>query len=199
MTTELEAVNKILQAVGTRPWVGAISSTSPLDVQLAQQMFNDTMRQRQLKGYQWNRIATETAAPDGSNEIVIVSTWLRVDTRGADAFRDVVKIDTKLYDRDNDTFEFTQASGLKVVALVERTLAEIPEAFIEWIIAESARKFQAVVQGDATRDRQLRADEMDAKAIAMTEELRNVDANILNGTGPARNAVFRLRTPRRLY
>ena len=196
MTTELEAVNKILQSVGTRP-VTAISASSPADVLLAQQLFSDVTRERQLRGYHWNRIYTETGDPNGSNEIVLDSTWLRVDTRGTDAHRDVVKIDTKLFDRDEDTYEFS--GKLDVTVLVERSLAEIPEDFIEWIIAEAARKFQAIQQGDARRDQQLRADEIAAKRIAMAGELRNVDANILNGYGGARNAVYRRRLGRKLY
>ncbi len=196
MTTELEAVNKILQSVGTRP-VTALTASSPVDVLLAQQLFADTTRQRQLHGYSWNRIYTDTADPDGSNNIVIVSSWLRVDSRGVDALEDVVKVDTLLFDRLNDTLEFD--SSLEVTVLIERTLAEIPEDFIEWIIAEASRKFQAIQQGDARRDSQLRADERDAKSIAMVGELRNVDANILNGFGPARWAASRRRLPWRRY
>jgi hypothetical protein len=196
MTTELQAVNKILQSVGTRP-VTTLLATSPVDVLLAQQIFSDVTRERQLHGYHWNRIYTKTVAPDVSGFIAVSSTWLRVDTRAEDSITDVVKVGLQLFDRINDTNVFT--SALKVTVLVERALTDIPEEFIEWIIAESSRKFQAIQQGDARRDGQLRGDERDAKAIAMTGELRNVDANILNGYGPARSATHRRRTPRRLY
>jgi len=196
MTTELQAVNKILQSVGTRS-VAALSATSPVDVLLAQQILSDVTRERQLNGYHWNRIYTTTAAPDGAGTITLDSSWLRVDTRAEDAYTDVVKVGTYLFDRMNDTAVFT--SALKVTVLIERPLTEIPEDFIEWIIAESSRKFQAILQGDARRDNQLRGDERDAKAIAMVGEIRNTDANILNGYGPARSAVSRRRSIWRRY
>ena len=86
-----------------------------------------------------------------------------------------------------------------MAVILERDLEDIPELWVDWIIAEAARKFQAIQQGDPRRDQQLRADEAAAKAAAMAEEISNIDMNIKNIAGPASMATQRyypqLRSP----
>lgn len=190
--TELQAVNYILGKVGTSP-VTAISASSPPDVLLAQSLFLEVLKDRQAEGYYWNTLYTTTPDPDGSGVITVSSSWLSVDTRGANRNTHVVQVGLELFDVENDTNVFDGA--LEVIVIVERDLSDVPHTFVGWVIAEAARKFQAIQVGDSQRDQQLRADEMEAKAKAMADDISDADVNIADIKGPARDAVNRFFPP----
>ena len=190
MATELEAVNEMLRAVGQTP-VTSITATSPRQVLLAQAEFAAVVKRIQTSGWHWNTLRTISPAPDGSSNINVPSTYLSVDMDpyGSDRCLDVIKVGTLLFDRGNDTDEFS--GTLEILAVVERDLADIPDAFYEWMVAEASRRFHASSHGDPKRDRELRADEQVARGAARREEMRTRDANRLHNSRAIRRNTFK--------
>jgi len=179
MATELEAVNTILRAVGTSP-VTAITASSPRQVLLAQAEWQATLKRMQSVGWHWNTLRTISNDPDPvTKQIALPGTYLGVDVDplGCDRELDVVKVSGVLFDRANDTDEFD--STLELIATIERPIDEIPQTFYEWAVAEATRRFHSATHGDPKRDRELRSDERDARAMARAEEMRTFDANAL--------------------
>lgn len=180
----------MLRAVGQSP-VTTITASSPRQVILAQAEFQDTLKRMQTRGWHWNTLLTTSPAPDGSKNINVPSTYLSVDVSpyGSDRCLDIIKVDTLLFNVTDDTDEFDSTLELSVV--IERSLAEVPQAFYEWAVAEASRLFHAATHGDATRDRELRADEQNARALARKEEFRTKDANALRNSTAVRRNTYR--------
>ena len=179
MATELEAVNEMLRAVGQVP-VTSITASSPRAVLLAQAEWQAAMKEIQTMGWHWNTILTISNEPDGvTSQISLPSSYLHVDVdpQGCDRTRDIVQVSGILYDRENDTDEFD--STLELLAVIERPIDEIPEVFYQWMVKKATRRFHAATHGDPQRDRQLRADEEEARAAARTDEMRTRDGNAL--------------------
>ncbi len=189
MATELEAVNQMLRAVGQTP-VTSITASSPRQVLLAQAEFAAVVKRIQTSGWHWNTLRTTSPAPDGSSNITVPSTYLSVDVDpyGSDRCEDIIKVGDLLFDRGNDTDEFS--STLEILAVVERALADIPDAFYEWMVAEASRRFHASTHGDPARDRELRSDEQVARGAARKEEFRTRDANRLTNSKVIRRHTF---------
>lgn len=190
MATELEAVNQMLRATGQAP-VTAITATSPRQVLLAQAEFLSTVKKIQTIGWHWNTLRTISPAPDGSGQITVPNTYLGVDTDpiGADRCENIIMVGLELFDIRNDTNVFSSTLELEVI--VERTLAQIPNSFMEWIIAEATRRFHAATHGDGGRDRELRSDEATARSQARAENMRTSDSNALRHNRTIRRHTYK--------
>ena len=169
----------MLRAVGQTP-VTTITASSPRAVLLAQAEWQAAMKEIQTMGWHWNSLLTISNEPhEVTSHISIPSEYLAVDVdpNGCDRDRDIVKVSDILFDRENDTDEFS--STLELLAIIERPIEEIPEAFYQWMVKRATRRFHAATHGDPGRDRELRADEEEARAAARADEMRTRDGNSL--------------------
>ena len=105
-TSELEAVNRVLQMLGEAP-VNSLSGQFGLAKQ-AQDSLTDVSRRVQAEGWSFNTDYQVTIKPDSNKNLLVGSNVSRVvvDILAYPDY-DIVERKGKLYDRLNQTFEFT--------------------------------------------------------------------------------------------
>ena len=136
-TTETEAVNALLRAVGIAP-VGSLSSTN-LDVVDAIQTLSTVNRSVQGKGWYFNTRFNREYLRDTMGEIELPANVLEVKmgANSAGATGSIIVRDGKLYDLDNDTSVLTTNYYLDIIELLE--FEQLPQAARDYIVARAIR------------------------------------------------------------
>ena len=191
-TTELEAVNIMLAAIGEAP-VNTLTGTLPVDVKLAQTTLEEVNKEVQTEGWSFNTEINVELTRDGSNHIALASNVLIVDPNIHDhPDVDAIQIGLKLYDRKEHTYEFDD--DLKCTIVYFRTFDEIPEPAKRYINIKAARIFVDRLVSDEGLRTYTQQDEVRARSILMETDLSNADHNILRGD-PALTSVFGTYSP----
>tara|TARA_R100000808_G_C2080413_1_gene104477 strand:- start:146 stop:748 length:603 start_codon:yes stop_codon:yes gene_type:complete len=191
-TTELEAVNIMLAAIGESP-VNTLTGTLPVDVKLAQTTLEEVNKEVQTEGWSFNTEINVPLPRDGSNHIALASNVLIVDPNVHDhPDVDAIQIGLKLYDRKEHTYEFDD--DLKCTVVYFRTFDEIPEPAKRYINIKAARIFVDRLVSDEGLRTYTQQDEVRARSILMETDLSNADHNILRGD-PALTSVFGTYSP----
>lgn len=140
-TTKIQAVNTLLATIGSAP-VNNISGSNSADVAMALQTLDEVSLSVQAKGWHFNTEEDRVYTPDPfTNEISVGNTVLLCDVEHPNNEGiDVVLRGTKLYDRQNRTFEFTKQITAKVIVALDWD--ELPQAARFYIMIRSARIFQ---------------------------------------------------------
>jgi hypothetical protein len=172
LTTELEAVNAILASVGESP-VSSIDGQF-VDAVVARNLLREEMRKIQTLGWTWNTDKEVEYSPDNSGNITLPLNILRIVFEDAN----LVARGTKLYDRANHTYTFTEAqTALEVISLLP--FEEMPEALRTVSYMRAGRRFQDRLQGDqALHEFQLR-DEQIAWTSAINDEAQKARWNFV--------------------
>ena len=111
--SKLDAVNDVLALIGKHP-TGALDTggnSIPAHIERTLDRIDEEV---QARGWHQNTETNVTATVDGSNNIVVDSDILDMDSDGADAFRNVTPRAGLLYDLDNNTSTFTDIDSMKV-------------------------------------------------------------------------------------
>ena len=191
-TTELEAVNIMLAAIGEAP-VNTLTGTLPVDVKLAQTTLEEVNKEVQTEGWSFNTEINVELTRDGSNNIALSSNVLIVDPNIHDhPDVDAIQIGLKLYDRKEHTYEFDD--DLKCTVVYFRTFNDIPEPAKRYINIKAARIFVDRLVSDEGLRTYTQQDEVRARSILMETDLSNADHNILRGD-PALTSVFSTYSP----
>ena len=191
-TTELEAVNIMLAAIGESP-VNTLTGTLPVDVKLAQTTLEEVNKEVQTEGWSFNTEINVELTRDGSNHIALSSNVLIVDPNIHDhPDVDAIQIGLKLYDRKNHKYEFDD--DLKCTVVYFRTFNDIPEPAKRYINIKAARIFVDRLVSDEGLRTYTQQDEVRARSILMETDLSNADHNILRGD-PALTSVFSTYSP----
>tara|TARA_R100001443_G_scaffold40372_1_gene53815 strand:+ start:174 stop:776 length:603 start_codon:yes stop_codon:yes gene_type:complete len=191
-TTELEAVNIMLAAIGESP-VNTLTGTLPVDVKLAQTTLEEVNKEVQTEGWSFNTEINVELTRDGSNHIALSSNVLIVDPNIHDhPDVDAIQIGLKLYDRKEHTYEFDD--DLKCTVVYFRTFNDIPEPAKRYINIKAARIFVDRLVSDEGLRTYTQQDEVRARSILMETDLSNADHNILRGD-PALTSVFSTYSP----
>ena len=177
-TTELEAINTMLSTIGESP-VNAVEDTGNVDVVIARQILQTASREVQARGWHFNTEKNYTITPDSEGYLVLPNTVLKVDTVYPDSSKDVVVRGSKLYDRENHTYVFTDA--VKVDMTVLLTFDELPEVARNYVTIRASRIFQERVVGSDTLQAFNSQDEARAAVSLMEYEADTADLNILSG------------------
>ncbi len=111
-------------------------------------------------------------------EIVLTTDIIRADSYGASAYRDVCVRGGKLYDRADNTFDFSDTIYAKLVRLLD--FPDLTPDTRAAVAARAARKFQAEIIGDRGKDADLKKDEDEAHTEAVKTDAENADYNILD-------------------
>ena len=177
-TTELEAINTMLSTIGESP-VNTVEDTGNVDVVIARQILQTVSREVQARGWHFNTEINYTITPDSDGYLVLPKTVLKVDTVYPDSSKDVVVRGSKLYDRENHTYVFTDA--VKVDMTVLLTFDELPEVARNYVTIRASRIFQERVVGSDTLQAFNSQDEARAMVSLMEYEADTADLNILSG------------------
>ena len=192
-TTELEAINIMLAAIGEAP-VNSLTGTLPVDVRLAQSTLTEVNKEVQSEGWSFNTEIDVTQQRDSSTQQINLSTdVLRIDPNiHQHPNIDAIQRGLRLYDRLNNKFEFDEDLICTIVYF--RTFVEIPEPARRYITIKAARIFvDRLVSDDGLRT-YTQQDEVRARAILMETDLANGDHNLLRGD-PSLTSVFSTYSP----
>jgi hypothetical protein len=178
--TELEAINKMLMAIGEQP-VNTIPVTGISEATIAQKMLHNTSREVQGKGLNCNTDSEYTLSPDSNGNIIIPANVLRIDP--SDQSKDYVWRNNKLYDKDKNkqTSVFTKTVDVEVIWFYP--FEELPPHVRNYITVKAARKLQAESVGSDTLHNFSAKDEYDAKQEMDRWEFNNRYDTLLHGQG----------------
>ena len=191
-TTELEAINIMLAAIAEAP-INSLTGLLPVDAVTAQSTLTEFNKEVQSEGWSFNTETDVTLTRDGSNQISLPSNVLRVDANiHQHPTIDPIQRGLKLYDRQNNKFEFDEDLICTVVYL--RTFDEIPEQAKRYINIKAARVFVDRLVGDQGLRTYTKEDEIRARAILMETDLANADHNLLRGD-PSLTSIFDTYNP----
>ena len=191
-TTELQCINIMLAAIGEAP-INSLVGLLPIDAVTAQSTLLEANKSIQSEGWSFNTEIDVTFTRDGSNQINLPTNILRIDANvNHHPTIDPVQRGTKLYDRQNNKFEFDEDLICTVVYF--REFDEIPEPARHYINIQAARKFVDRLVSDQALRTYTQQDEARARAILMETDLANGDHNILRGD-PSLTSIFDTYNP----
>jgi|TARA_B100000282_G_scaffold213132_1_gene157403 hypothetical protein len=191
-TTELEAINIMLAAIGEAP-VNKLTGSLPVDVKIAQSTLVEINKSVQGEGWSFNTEIDVTFSPNSSKQIVLPTDVLRIDAnihQNPDV--DPIQRGLKLYDRLNNTFQFDDDLICTVVYF--RDFDEIPEQARNYITIRAARIFVDRLVSDQGLRTYTKEDEIRARVTLTETDLCNGDHNILRGD-PSLTTVFGTYSP----
>ena len=192
-TTELEAINIMLAAIGEAP-VNSLTGQVPVDVRIAQSTLIEVNKRIQSEGWSFNTEIDVTLVRNQTTKQIELSTdILRIDANiHQHPTIDPIQRGLKLYDRLNNRYEFDEDLICTVVYF--RPFTELTEPARSYINIKAARVFvDRLVSDDALRT-YTEQDETRARAILMETDLSNGDHNILRGD-PSLTSVFDTYSP----
>lgn len=172
-TTELDAVNEILSAVGSSP-VNTIEEDLNVEVINARSILRNVSREVQAKGWDFNTEEGVVLKPDFERGYIpCPPEFIRYVATGY-----------KLIQKDGYFFDtLTQSrvfnSGLTLDTLVRKLeFQELPDIFKKYITARAAKVFQARYLGSVELDQSLSIAESEAYADILDYELTSGSYNI---------------------
>lgn len=187
-TTELEAVNLMLSTIGEAP-VNDLSDSGLGDVSAASTRLHSVSRKVQTEGWHFNTEIDYPLSPTIDGYLLVPANTLRVDTTKEYGDKDVTLRGSRLYDRKEHTYVFTDT--LKVELVVFLAFTDLPEAARNYIAIKAAREFQTSVLGSEQLESFTQDDEMEARALMLDAELETADHNMLNGSYSVANILER--------
>ena len=179
-TTELEAVNTMLTSIGEQPIQNLNDLAGLSDASIAKQILDNVSRAIQSRGWIFNTDLDVNMPVDQYGEIKLSPDILRVDTtsrvRSGDS--DIVERGRKLYDRQKQTFTFTEKVKVNQIKLL--IFEDLPEPARRYISIRAARIFHDRVVGSGELHRFYQEDEMNAWQALLEYEGDVADYNIFD-------------------
>ncbi len=192
--TELEATNNILRMLGRRPVNSLAAADLVPDAAFALAELRDVNRQVQLQGWFFNIERGVQLTKDVNNRVPLTDDIARVDNceRGGAGRMYGVDIIARqhptagwcLYDknapsRDEDPFDFSNVSTVRVDLVRLLDFEHTPDAFRHYVQVRAGRNVQARIITDPALYRFSQDDEARALQVLAKEELDTSDANAL--------------------
>lgn len=174
LTTELEAVNSMLQACDEAP-VPSLALSGLFPLEMAKGILNETSRTVQTLGWAFNT-ETITLTRNGSGLIALPPNLARFDAEDSTMVFPVVR-GLRLYDKKANTFAFE--ADVKGAAVFMLDWEDLPQAARDYIKIKAARTMQGrVITSDATY-RITERDEEAALLVLQTADADEGDFNML--------------------
>ena len=169
-----DAINICLRYIGETPVPDGvdIDSLDPLhEAVITRDIIKEVSKEAQSVGWWFNK-ETWVFQPDALNRIGISPTVISLQSD-----KDVIQRGGSLYDRQNQTYEFTEAVTANVIW--EWDFEELPSTFATYVTYLAAQQVQLFLNGDETTNKDLER----RLAIALTkvekEHLRNSKFNLI--------------------
>lgn len=136
--TVLEAVNIILSTAGLGQ-VANLESNQRSDASYAERTLNEVELRVQKIGWNYNTREDVELTPDGDSKIEVPTGVIWIDSHGSHAWRNITQVGSRLFDRDNNTSNFT--GTLRVRYVLRFDFDCIPHPVADYIAAEAAYEF----------------------------------------------------------
>lgn len=176
LTTELEAVNEMLNAIGE----GQVSSldTGNADVAQCVRLLRDHSRKCQSKGWWFNREEEFTITPDIDGQLILPANVLRVDPTGDERYdKPFIQRGLKLYDPVNHTYAFTDPVTVELVVGLDWD--SLPQTARSFITASAGLEFTDTDIANEVRHTFTKARRDEAYLELLKEEAEASDHNML--------------------
>lgn len=169
ITTELDAINILLAAIGTSP-VNNIDTVNT-DAVMAKNYIHNALKEIQTEKWYFNTEDNYQLIPDINNEIHLADNIINIDSIGRFGENtNLIPRGKKLYDRLNHTYKIQNPITANIILCLE--FDELPETAIQYIIAKAARKYQEELLGDPSLRTWTKEDEATARGRLIDEDLR---------------------------
>ncbi|WAW10000.1 hypothetical protein NB640_12395 [Oxalobacter vibrioformis] len=188
LTTKLEAVNTLLDAIEESP-VDTLESSGLVDVAKAKDTLDEVSRQVQLKGWNFNSEELFPFYPDSEGHITLPQNILKIDSLVTNTAVDLVQRGGRAYDKRNHTYIFKEPLKVNVVWLLPWD--ELPEAARQYIMIRASRVFQARQLGSDSQHKFSEEVEYAALTAMQQHETETGDYNILSGNWDAARILMR--------
>ena len=177
LTTKLEAVNAMLGHIGEAP-VNSVASTAnlPISASTALSVLDEVSREVQTMGWHFNTTNKYTLTPAVDKTIELPENTLHVDT--TDTSKDVVQRGLKLYDRENNTSEFSGSLDVTITFLLDWD--DLNEHARRYIVLRASRIFQTRMVGSRELEALIARDEFIAKSQLEEVDSRGSDRTIFD-------------------
>ena len=179
-TTELEAVNALLAAIGESP-VDTLLGALPVDAASALANLRRYSRQLQKAGWSFNTENDYRLTPSVNGEIILPANTLKADPTGGTAF---VQRGQRLYDPDAHTYAIGKPVVMELV--IGLPFEELPETARSYITIAAGLRFQDQFLGDNAYHTFSKEEVKRAWAEFLSDEAETEDLNVLKAPGPAR-------------
>lgn len=177
-TSELEAVNTMLNTIGEAP-VNTLVNMTSVDALAALSVLQSVNRGVQVEGWFFNTEYDYPLVPDIDNNLPLPINLMSVDSSEVSSKHDLVQRGSRAYDRKNHTYTFTETVKCDLILLL--AFDEIPEAARNYITLRASRILQDRLLGSDSLHQMNREDEYQALTSLRLIESQNADYNILTG------------------
>ena len=172
--TTLDAVNKILRAVGEAP-VTSEESQNPY-VLAAKNILDEKSKEIQSMGWWFNTQYNVRLLPDNQGFVQVPSNTLAIDNH--ERYGGVAVRDDYLIDLSNNTNKFTQAVTINIVEEVD--FNNLPYVAAQDITAQSAVEMQRAYEMDDKKYEALAMDAQRTRIELKKQHARNNNFNSLD-------------------
>lgn len=191
-TTELEAVNTILQIIDEEP-VNSLNDELPLEATTALSNLQEVSREIQSKGYDFNTEYEFPLPPSLDGTITLPQSTLSFDVPKQSfngELKDYIQRGVRVYNRTDRTYIIGKELKAMIVSFLNWD--DLPEQFRKWITIRAARITAARTIGDQATVSFTLQEEIEAKANAENSDARSSNATIFD------NTISQLITNRRI-
>lgn len=182
-TTELEAVNSILQVIGEQPVADLSLADTNADVNAALALLRNATRALLVKGWQFNVDQAVTLYRSPAGEIVLPTNVVRCTKADSCTTQDEINFSIraqKLWDRTKNTFIWDQDLICDLTLLFP--FEDLPEAARYYLAEKAGQRFQTRQLGSGTLYQFSQEDLADAKDTLQDYELDAGRYNFLTGS-----------------
>jgi len=180
-TTELEAVNLMLGAIGESP-VNSLDASGLEDVATAKSVLTEVSRSIQMAGWYFNTLKDYALVrePTAPYRINLPSNTISFMPYGSDRDKNLVQRGLLVYDADNHTLSFDY--DIKAELIILLPFSDLPEAAKAYIAMRAARIFQQRRIGSQELTGYGEEEERNARTIFRKEAARQRNGNVLSGS-----------------
>jgi len=189
-TTELEAVNTMLQTIGESS-VTTLSGTLPYEVSVAVTILKEVAREICMDSYVFNTEEDRVLTANGSGKYSATSPEDYVQIRNQGSGEDYVIRSGFVYSMKDKTDTFTAADTITITGVFLLDFLDLPEAAKRYCVIRAARTFADRLVGSKDIRAFSERDELEAKAKLTDYEFGVDKINMLGDSSTVAYSLVR--------
>jgi hypothetical protein len=179
LTTELEAINTMLDCIGESP-ISSLEVSGLVEVAKAKAILNEVSLAVQTTGWHFNSEHRYPLVRDLDGYINAPRNAIQVDISEAQSDIEITQRGLRLYDKKNHTFMFTKDLLADIVLYLPWD--DLPQAARRYIMIRAARVFQTRELGSESLHKFSEAEEFMAHSDLRAAEGETGNYNMFNGS-----------------
>ena len=189
-TTELEAVNTMLQTIGEST-VTTLSGTLPYEVSSAQTILNEVIRDVCMDSYVFNTEEERVLTANSDGKYSATSPQDYVQIRNESTEEDYVIRSGFVYSMKDKTDTFTAGATITITGVYLLDFLDLPEAAKRYCVIRASRIYADRLVGSRDIRSFTERDELEAKAKLTDYEFGIDKVNMLRDSSSVNNILIR--------